>query len=120
MKPETRNLFLETCGRFLRVKSLKLLTSHARAHAIVADLSAAGCVVRHKHGRRNRYQIQAHLPLTKPASQETAIGDVLAFLAGARAVQNLRRSAPSPDREGSTADSAETGSDNQDPVTPLN
>jgi len=32
-------------------------------------------------GRRNRYQIQAHLPLPEPASQEPAIGDVLALLA---------------------------------------
>ena len=52
------------------------------AHAIVADLTAAGYVVKHKQGRRNRYQIQAHLPLPERASQEPAIGDVLALLAG--------------------------------------
>ncbi len=32
-----------------------------------------------KAGRRNRYQIQAHLPLPEPASQEPAIGGVLAL-----------------------------------------
>jgi hypothetical protein len=101
------------------VESWKFLTNHARvllcvardpgvrlrdaaasvgitersAHAIVADLTAAGYVVKHKHGRRNRYQIQAHLPLPEPASQEAAIGDVLALLAGDGAAQKLRVSA---------------------------
>jgi len=42
-------------------------------------------VVKHKDGRRNRYQIQAHLPLPEPASQEPAIGEVLALLADAGA-----------------------------------
>ena len=32
--------------------------------------------------RRNRYQIQAHLPLPEAASQETATGEALAVLAG--------------------------------------
>jgi hypothetical protein len=41
--------------------------------------------VNQKDGRRNRYQIQAHLPLPEPASQEPAIGEVLALLAGASA-----------------------------------
>jgi hypothetical protein len=101
------------------VESWKFLTNHARvllciardpsvrlrdvaaslditersAHAIVADLTAAGYLVKHKYGRRNRYQIQAHLPLPEPASQEPAIGDVLAMLAGAGTVQDLRGSA---------------------------
>jgi hypothetical protein len=52
------------------------------AYSIVTDLTAAGYVVKHKDGRRNRYQIQAHLPLPEPASQEPAIGDVLAVLMG--------------------------------------
>jgi hypothetical protein len=120
MKSETRNPFLEFGDRFLRVSSWSFLTSHARvllciardpgvrlrdvaaslsitersAHAIVADLTAAGYVVKHKHGRRNRYQIQAHLPLPEPASQEPAIGDVLAMLVGGGAARALRRSAP--------------------------
>ena len=41
-------------------------------------------VIKQKDGRRNRYQIQAHLPLPEAASQEPAIGEVLAVLAGAR------------------------------------
>ncbi|HEX9515154.1 MAG TPA: helix-turn-helix domain-containing protein [Streptosporangiaceae bacterium] len=58
------------------------------AYGIVTDLTAAGYVVKHKDGRRNRYQIQAHLPLPEPAaSQEPAIGDVLAILIGEEAKQ---------------------------------
>jgi hypothetical protein len=52
------------------------------AYSIVTDLTAAGYVVKQKDGRRNRYQIQAHLPLPEPASREPAIGDVLAVLMG--------------------------------------
>src|SRR5712692_5563104 len=57
------------------------------AYGIVTDLTVAGFVVKHKDGRRNRYQIQAHLPLPEPASQEPAIGDVLAILIGEEAKQ---------------------------------
>ncbi len=110
MNTEMRNTFLESCGNLLRVERWNFLTNHARvllciardpgvrlrevaaglgitersAHAMVADLTAAGYVVKHKHGRRNRYQIQAHLPLPEPASPESAIGDVLALLMGGR------------------------------------
>jgi hypothetical protein len=101
-------VFLEWCDWFLGVERWSFLTNHARvllciardlgvrlrdlsaglgitersAHAIVADLAAAGYLVKHKHGRRSRYQIQAHLPLHEPATREPAIGDVLALLAG--------------------------------------
>jgi hypothetical protein len=110
MKTEARNIFLELYDKFLRVERWNFLTNHAHvllclardpgvrlrevaadlgitersAHAIVADLAAAGYVVKHKHGRRNRYQIQAHLPLPDLASPESAIGDVLALLMGGR------------------------------------
>jgi hypothetical protein len=55
------------------------------AYGIVTDLTAAGYAVKRKDGRRNRYQIQARLPLPEPASQQLAIGEVLALLAGASA-----------------------------------
>ncbi len=69
-------------GVRLRDAATSLGITERSAHGIVADLTAAGYVVKHKHGRRNSYQIQAHLPLPEPASQEPAIGDVLALLAG--------------------------------------
>jgi predicted DNA-binding transcriptional regulator YafY len=53
------------------------------AYGIVTDLAEAGYVVKQKDGRRNRYQIQAHLPLPETDSRERTIGEVLALLAGA-------------------------------------
>ena len=49
----------------------------------VTDLAEAMYGVKEKDGRRNRYQIQAHLPLPDSASRERTIGEVLAVLAGA-------------------------------------
>ena len=53
------------------------------AYGIVTDLTEAGYVVKHRDGRRNRYQIQAHLPLPEPDGRERTIGEILALLAGA-------------------------------------
>jgi hypothetical protein len=63
------------------------------AYAIVTDLTAAGYTVKHKDGR-NRYQIQAHLPLPEPTSQQLAIGEVLALLPGAHTRQHLTGAEP--------------------------
>jgi hypothetical protein len=49
--------------------------------ASVTDLAEAGYIVKHKDGRRNRYQIQAHLPLPEPTRRERTVGEVLALLA---------------------------------------
>jgi predicted transcriptional regulator len=69
-------------GARLRDIAGSLGITERSAYAIVTDLTAAGYVVKHKDGRRNRYQVQAHLPLPDPVGQELAIGDVLAVLAG--------------------------------------
>ena len=53
------------------------------AYGIVTDLTEAGYVLKHKDGRRNRYQIQAHLPLPETDSRESTIGEILALLTGA-------------------------------------
>ena len=53
------------------------------AYGIVTDLTDAGYVVKERDGRRNRYQIQEHLPLPETDSRERAIGEVLALLASA-------------------------------------
>lgn len=50
------------------------------AFGIVTDLTEAGYVIKRKDGRRNRYQIQAHLPLPEPTTQERSIGEVLTVL----------------------------------------
>ena len=72
-------------GMRLRDLAASLGITERSAHGIVTDLAGAGYVVKQKDGRRNRYQIQAHLPLPEPATQEPAIGEVLALLAGASA-----------------------------------
>jgi DNA-binding IclR family transcriptional regulator len=58
------------------------LTEHT-AYGIVTDLTGAGYVVKHKDGRRNRYQMQARLPLPGTGSRERTTGEILALLAGA-------------------------------------
>jgi hypothetical protein len=43
--------------------------------------------VKQRDGRRNRYQIEAYLPLAEPGTREPAIGEVLALLGLAAADQ---------------------------------
>ena len=81
-------------GARLRDIAASVGITERSAFGIVTDLTAAGYVVKQKDGRRNRYQIQAHLPLPEPASQEPAIGEVLALLAGAGAGQQLTGTRP--------------------------
>ena len=52
------------------------------AFGIITDLAEAGYVVKEKNGRRNRYHIQAHLPLPEPDGRERTVGEVLALLTG--------------------------------------
>jgi DNA-binding MarR family transcriptional regulator len=49
-------------------------------HSIVADLAEGGYVLKYKDGRRNRYQIQGHLPLGEEIVRERTIGEVLDLL----------------------------------------
>jgi DNA-binding IclR family transcriptional regulator len=51
-----------------------------RAYGIVADLTAAGYVVKERDGRRNRYQLQPHMPLYGPAGREGTIGELVTVL----------------------------------------
>lgn len=53
-----------------------------RAHGIVTDLTDAGYLVKTKEGRRNRYEVQSHLPIPEPTTRERAIGEVLDLLGG--------------------------------------
>ena len=41
-------------------------------------------MVKEKDGRRNRYHIQAHLPLPDPACRERTVGEILALLVGTK------------------------------------
>ena len=69
-------------GGRLRDIADSLEITERSAFSIVSDLVEAGYVIKEKDGRRNRYHIQAHLPLPEPTSQERTVGEVLALLAG--------------------------------------
>jgi DNA-binding IclR family transcriptional regulator len=70
-------------GVRLRDIATTLGITERSAYGIVGDLTEGGYVVKEqdeKDGRRNRYQIQAHLPLGEPISRERTIGEVLDLL----------------------------------------
>jgi hypothetical protein len=66
-------------GTRLRDIAASLGITERSAHSIVTDLTEAGYLIRQKNGRRNRYQIQAHLPLPGPGAREPAIGEIVAL-----------------------------------------
>ena len=53
-------------GMRLRDIAASLDITERSAFGIITDLVEAGYVVKEKDGRRNRYHIQAHLPLPEP------------------------------------------------------
>jgi len=69
-------------GVRLRDIAASLGITERSAFGIITDLVEAGYVVKEKDGRRNRYHIQAHLPLPEPDGQERTIGEILALLVG--------------------------------------
>jgi predicted transcriptional regulator len=69
-------------GARLRDIAASLGITERSAYSIVTDLTGAGYIVKHKDGRRNRYQVQTHLPLPDSVGREPVIGDVLAVLIG--------------------------------------
>ena len=72
-------------GARLRDIAAGLGITERRAHGIIRDLAEAGYLVMQKDGRRNRYQIQAHLPVPEPGTREPAVGEVVALFAARRA-----------------------------------
>lgn len=69
-------------GVRLRDIAAALLVTERSAFGIVRDLVEAGYVVKERDGRRNRYQVQRHLPLPDPISHTRTVGEVLALLIG--------------------------------------
>ena len=70
-------------GVRLREIATTLGITERSAYGIVTDLTQSGYVVKEKEerdGRRNRYQIQGHLPLREAISRERTIGEVLDLL----------------------------------------
>ena len=48
---------------------------------IVKDLVTAGCLTRHREGRRNRYDIVADRPMRHRVERQHVVGDLLAAMA---------------------------------------
>jgi DNA-binding IclR family transcriptional regulator len=67
-------------GVRLRDIAATLDITERSAFGIVTDLAEDGYVVKQKDGRRNRYEIQPHLPLRGGISQKRTIGEVLDLL----------------------------------------
>ena len=84
-------------GVRLRDIAATLGITERTAFGVVADLTDAGYVVKERDGRRNRYQIQHHLPLPEASGSRRTIGEVLALLvetdsaSGRRAPQRATR-----------------------------
>src|SRR5579875_3530325 len=72
-------------GMRLRDIAYAVRITERSAYAIVTDLSATGYVVKDKDtdGRRNRYQIQTHLPLPEDIAGRRTVGEVLDLLVDA-------------------------------------
>jgi hypothetical protein len=67
-------------GVRLRDIATTLGITERSAFGIVNDLAEAGYVVKDKDGRRNRYEVQAHLPIREAVGREPTIGQMLALL----------------------------------------
>ena len=98
-------------GAQLRDIAAALDITERTAYGIVADLTAAGYVVKEKAGRRNRYDIQGHLPLHESISRERTIGEVLDLLVDLKPRRAVRAphepsgdTAPAPPPGSSTPD----------------
>jgi DNA-binding IclR family transcriptional regulator len=77
-------------GMRLRDIATTLSITERSAFGIITDLAAAGYVVKDKDGRRNRYRIQAHLPLPEAVGQERTIGEVLGLFVDTKARRRPR------------------------------
>lgn len=64
----------------LRSIATTLDVTERTAYGIVADLTAAGYIVKERDGRRNRYQIQMHLQLPDSIIPQRTIGELVELL----------------------------------------
>jgi DNA-binding MarR family transcriptional regulator len=69
-------------GTLLREIGARVGITERAAHRIVGELEAAGYVTRRRNGRRNHYEVRAHLPLPDPLASERRVGELLTVLGG--------------------------------------
>ena len=81
----------------------RLKITERAAHRIVAELVAAGYITRQRNGRRNRYTINAHLPLPDAIAREQSIGELLEILTATQQILTAtQRFQPRVDRTGTS------------------
>jgi DNA-binding IclR family transcriptional regulator len=73
-------------GARLRDIAGALGVTERTAYGIVVDLTEGGYLVKEREGRRNRYEIQAHLPVRGAIGRERTIGDLLDVLTERRTI----------------------------------
>jgi len=64
-------------GVRLRDIAERLAITERTAYGIVTDLTTAGYVKKDREGRRNRYEVQSHLPVKEVVGRDLTIGDLL-------------------------------------------
>ena len=91
-----RSLIVIAHDRDVRLRDIAatLDITERSAQSIVNDLADGGYVLKHRYGRRNRYQIQADRPLDEAIGRKRTIGDVLDLLVEAD-TNNRGRKRPS-------------------------
>ena len=62
--------------RLREVASCVGVTERA-AHRLLCELEEAGCITKHRVGRRNFYEIHATAPLRHPLEQHGSVGELL-------------------------------------------
>jgi hypothetical protein len=72
-------------GVRLREIAAMLGVTERAAYGIVSELAAAGYVSKIRDGRRNRYDIQEHLPIEEAVGRDLTIGEVLELLVDRKA-----------------------------------
>jgi DNA-binding IclR family transcriptional regulator len=68
----------------LRDIAVALDVTERTAFGIMTDLTDAGYVAKEKDGRRNRYQIQAHILLRDTIGRQRAIGELVELFGSPR------------------------------------
>jgi len=61
------------------------------AFAIVNDLTTDGYVIKEKDGRRNRYRIEAEVPLGETVGREQTVGELVDLLVDSRTRRGARK-----------------------------
>ncbi len=64
----------------LRDVAVRVGITERAVQRIVADLEAAGVLIRSREGRRNRYEIQGDTPLRHSLEAHRTVGDLLALV----------------------------------------